>query len=102
MKNTFLLLALISIVSISYAEKKASIPFPTFRLLKLDSVGHITNKDLSENKNTVFIHFSPTCDHCQRTIKSIVDNMAKFKNTQFVLESYEDFSVIRKFYFDYF
>ncbi|MDB5228206.1 MAG: redoxin [Bacteroidota bacterium] len=103
MKNSFsLLFVLFFLANISLAEKKDAIPFPTFRILKMDSTSYITQKDLKENKNTVFINFSPTCDHCQRTVKSIVDNIAKFKETQFVLTSYEDFSTIRKFYFDYF
>lgn len=77
-----------------------SILFPEFSLLKMDSTSYLTNKDLKDSVNTVFINFSPTCDHCERTIKSILANISKFTETQFVLSSFEDFSAIRKFYFD--
>ncbi|MCC6583240.1 MAG: hypothetical protein IT271_06025 [Chitinophagales bacterium] len=76
------------------------INFPTFSLLKVDSSNYLTNKDLKDSVNTVFINFSPTCDHCERTIKSILSNITKFTETQFVLSSFEDFASIRKFYFD--
>ncbi|MFN8295407.1 MAG: hypothetical protein U0T69_04390 [Chitinophagales bacterium] len=77
-----------------------NILFPTFSLLKMDSTSYLTEKDLKDSVNTVFINFSPTCDHCERTIKSILENISKFTETQFVLSSFEDFAAIRKFYFD--
>lgn len=83
------------------AQKKDHIPFPVFSLLKMDSSSELSNRDLLDSFNTVFINFSPTCEHCQRTIKSILDNIRDFPDTQFVLSSFEDFSAIRKFYFDY-
>ena len=82
------------------AEDK-NLLFPTFKLLKMDSSTYLTNQDIANNKNTIFINFSPTCDHCERTIKSILDNITKFSETQFILTSFESFSSIRKFYFDY-
>jgi thiol-disulfide isomerase/thioredoxin len=99
MKFTASLLLLLLSFGTLLAQKD-DIPFPKFSLLKMDSTTYLTNKDLGEKKNTVFINFSPTCDHCQRTIKSILDNIQKFKETQFVLTSFEDFASIRKFYFD--
>ena len=68
----------------STAKDKA-ISFPIFSLLKMDSTSYLTNKDLSVEKSTVFINFSPTCDHCERTIKSILSNISNFTTTQFVL-----------------
>lgn len=99
MKHLFIL-AFFFTCKLSLASDN-SLAFPEFTLLKVDSSSYLSNKDLAENKNTVFINFSPTCDHCQRTIKSILDNITKFTQTQFVLSSFEDFSSIRKFYFDY-
>ena len=81
--------------------KDKNLLFPTFKLLKMDSSTYLTNQDIADNKNTIFINFSPTCDHCERTIKSILDNITKFSETQFILTSFESFSSIRKFYFDY-
>lgn len=89
------------LISLNTFAADTSIILPIFSLLKVDSTSYLTNKDLKDSVNTVFINFSPTCDHCQRTIKSILDNISKFTETQFVLTSFEDFSSIRKFYFDY-
>ena len=91
-----------SIVFISniFSSEKNKISFPTLNILGMDSITYITNLDLKDSVNTVFINFSPTCDHCERTIKSILQNILKFKQTQFVLTSFEEFGTIRKFYFD--
>ncbi|MBK9327774.1 MAG: hypothetical protein IPM95_00375 [Sphingobacteriales bacterium] len=101
--KTILLLSAIFLTGSSclFAGKK-NIVFPTFSLLRMDSINYLTNEDLAKNKNTVFINFSPTCEHCQRTINSILVNISKFEETQFVLSSFDDFSVIRRFYFNYF
>lgn len=90
---------LLFVKNLSIADDN-SVSFPVVNLLKMDSSSYISNKDLKDSVNTVFINFSPTCDHCQRTIKSILENITKFTETQFVLSSFEDFTSIRKFYFD--
>jgi hypothetical protein len=100
MKIFLSILLLFNTAGISFAEDKI-LPFPTFKLLKMDSSSYLTNQDIADNKNTIFINFSPTCDHCERTIKSILDNITKFSETQFILTSFESFSSIRKLYFDY-
>lgn len=100
MKKLILFLFIsIFFVNFSIAKDK-NILFPIFSLLKMDSTSYLTNKDLSGEKSSVFINFSPTCDHCERTIKSILSNISKFTTTQFVLTSFEDFDAIRKFYFE--
>ena len=100
MKKLILVL-FIGICSIHFSiAKDKNITFPIFSLLKMDSTSYLTNIDLSNGKNTVFINFSPTCDHCERTIKSILSNISKFTSTQFILTSFEDFTSIRKFYFE--
>jgi hypothetical protein len=99
-KITILTWLLFSLILDIKAEDK-NLLFPTFKLLKMDSSTYLTNQDIASNKNTIFINFSPTCDHCERTIKSILDNITKFSETQFILTSFESFSSIRKFYFDY-
>lgn len=83
------------------AKENKTIPFPTFSLLKMDSVSYLTNATIKDSVNTVFINFSPTCDHCQRTIRSILDNIKFFKNTQFILSSFDEFPLVQKFYFEY-
>ncbi len=97
----FFLLIIFTFTSItSIVSQNNSISFPVLSILKMDSTSFLTNKDLAENVNTVFINFSPSCDHCERTIKNILENIRKFRETQFVLTSFESFASIRKFYFD--
>lgn len=98
-KHISIIIFLFCYITQSFATDN-KINFPTFSLLKVDSSSYLTNKDLKDSVNTVFINFSPTCDHCERTIKSILSNITKFTETQFVLSSFEDFASIRKFYFD--
>lgn len=90
-----------AVVFSTMAKENKPILFPTFSLLKMDSVSYLTNKDIKDSVNTVFVNFSPTCDHCQRTIRNILDNISKFKNTQFVLSSFDEFGLVQKFYFEY-
>lgn len=84
----------------SYSQDSTLVTFPIVRLLRMDSTNYITNKDLKENTNTIFINFSPTCDHCQRTIADILKHIEKFKGTQVVFTSFESFNALRKFYTD--
>lgn len=109
-KQTYHLKKVIQFICFAYLTLSAwevvfaldkSLEFPVFKLLKMDSISYLSNNDLPENKNTVFINFSPTCEHCQRTIKSILENIAKFKETQFVLTSFEAFESLQRFYFNY-
>lgn len=81
-----------------FSQENNIIPFPIYRILKMDSSTFYSNKDLNDSLNTVFINFSPDCDHCERTIKNILQNRQKITNTQFVLTSFEDFNSIYKFY----
>lgn len=99
---TSILLFVLCFFNNVHAIDKQTILFPEVKLLKMDSTHLLTNSNLEANYNTIFINFSPTCEHCQQTIKSILNNISKFKETQFVLSSFEEFASIRKFYFDYF
>lgn len=99
-KNSILILITL-LCFLSLKAKENEIKFPIIQLLKIDSSSILTNDEIEDNKKTVFINFSPTCDHCQRTIKSILDNIFKFTNTQFILSSFESLKSIRQFYFDY-
>ncbi|MFN8237058.1 MAG: hypothetical protein U0T77_02720 [Chitinophagales bacterium] len=83
MKTIVLVSVFLITCSIQLSAQKKPIVFPTFSLLKMDSTSYLTNADLAENKNTIFINFSPTCEHCQRTINSILVNISKFEETQF-------------------
>lgn len=100
MKNVLILLFTVLFFQNIILAKDNSIKFPVFTLLKMDSISTLSNTDISLQKNTIFINFSPTCDHCERTIKSILENINKFTETQIILSSFEDFGLIRKFYFD--
>ena len=100
-KIGLLAIILFAFVFSNFAKDDKPILFPTFSLLTMDSISLLTNAAIKDSVNTVFINFSPTCDHCQRTIRSILDNISQFTNTQFVLSSFDEFPVIQKFYFEY-
>jgi hypothetical protein len=100
MKNLLFLLIFIPAFALKAQDKSKNIPFPTFKLLAMDSISFVENNELNDTLITLFINFSPECDHCERTIKSILDNMSKFQQTQIVLTSFEPFDKIRKFYLD--
>jgi thiol-disulfide isomerase/thioredoxin len=92
------LLSFFIFVNSVFSQENNTVSFPDFSILKMDSSSFFTHKDLKDSLNTVFINFSPNCDHCERTIKSILQNHQKITNTQFILTSFEDFSSILKFY----
>ncbi len=79
-------------------------PYPTippFSFLKVDSSTFITNSDIRKNHLTIIMIFSPTCEHCQRQTKNIIDSMDKFKDIEIVMGTFQPFSEMKKFYKDY-
>ena len=70
---------------------------PQFTLLTADS-GTITKNDLKKNRNTLFMYFSPTCDHCQVQTDSMVAEMSKLKDVQILMATYSPISEMKTFY----
>jgi len=74
---------------------------PQFSIAKASDSTAFTRDNLYKRKSTVFILFSPDCEHCQHETKSLIANMGKFKNAQIVMITYMPYNMMRQFYNDY-
>lgn len=85
-------------------EKPVYLRFPTipeFTVYKAPDSTAFTRDDLHKKKSTVFIIFSPDCEHCQRETELITKNIASFKNTQIVMVTYLPYEEMIGFYKKY-
>lgn len=85
-------------------EKPVYLRFPTipeFTVFKAPDSTAFTRKDLNKRKSTVFIIFSPDCEHCQRETEMITQNIHEFKNTQIVMITYLPYEEMISFYKTY-
>jgi len=72
---------------------------PAFNIRLADSGTIFNTYNIPEGKPIALMLFSPDCDHCKRTIKSLIKGMDSIKNIQFYLISgYHDYGAIREFY----
>ena len=89
MKRLFLSLFLVNALAASAQEKRDTAPYlkfpklPAFMLLMPDSGEVFNTYYIPEGKPTVLIFFSPDCEHCQQTAKSIVAKKDSLKEVQF-------------------
>lgn len=74
-------------------------PFiPSFTIYKAPDSTAFSRNNLHANKNTIFIVFSPDCEHCQHETQMLTQNINRFKNTQFVMVTYLPYDEMMKFY----
>lgn len=74
-------------------------PFiPSFTIYKAPDSTAFSRNNLHANQNTIFIIFSPDCEHCQHETEMLTQNINKFKKTQFVMVTYLPFEEMIKFY----
>ncbi|MBK9793577.1 MAG: hypothetical protein IPP60_10860 [Sphingobacteriales bacterium] len=69
MKKLFTIAFLLFCFTVSFAEDKG-IHFPTFSLLKVDSSSYLTNKDLKDSVNTVFINLALPANIANELLKA--------------------------------
>lgn len=69
---------------------------PSFSVFTSDSTA-FANINLEPKKKTVFMLFSPDCDHCQKQVELMQKNAGVFKNAQLVLITTASFEMIREF-----
>jgi thiol-disulfide isomerase/thioredoxin len=74
---------------------------PEFTVYKAPDSTVFTRNDLHKKKNTIFVIFSPDCEHCQRETEMLTQNINKFKNTQFVMVTYLPWEEMIAFYKHY-
>jgi thiol-disulfide isomerase/thioredoxin len=85
-------------------EKPVYLRFPTipeFTIFKAPDSTAFTREDLHKRKSTVFVIFSPDCEHCQRETEMITQNIHDFKNTQIVMITYLPYEEMISFYKTY-
>lgn len=108
MKRVFILLITLFTTHICFSQthqsdttKPVYLRFPTipqFTIYKASDSTLFTRDDLEKRKATVFIIFSPDCEHCQHETESLLANIDKFKNAQIVMVEYLSFEEMKKFY----
>jgi len=110
LKNLFIFLAgiLISCQAFSQTDSTGETPvylrFPTipqFTVFKAPDSTAFTRNDLHKKENTIFVIFSPDCEHCQHETQMLTQNISRFKNTQFVMITYLPYEEMTRFYKDY-
>jgi thiol-disulfide isomerase/thioredoxin len=74
---------------------------PQFTIHNAQDSSLFTRENLQKRKPTVFIFFSPDCEHCQQETKELTANINKFKNAQIVMITYMPYYMMVKFYKEY-
>ncbi len=75
-----------------------SLLLPDFKILLPDGKTNFYTDNLSKNKNTIIINFSPECEHCQIQIEEIIKHIDQFKKTQIVMATSLPFEKMKQFY----
>lgn len=74
---------------------------PQFTIFKASDSSAFTKNDLKKKKSTVFIIFSPDCEHCQRETDSLIAHIKLFRNAQIIMTTYLAHDMMVKFYHQY-
>lgn len=108
MRKIFILVIILFTAQLSFSQADSTKPvylrFPTlpqFTIYKASDSTKFTREDLKKKKSTVFIIFSPDCEHCQHETEALIANIDKFKNAQIVMVEYLSHGQMVKFYKDY-
>lgn len=85
--------------------KDSSLPYqkyptlPAFNIMDRDSSTIFNTYNIAEGRPTAIMLFSPDCEHCKRTIKTLEAGMDSIKNVRFYLvTSSHNMTDIRSFY----
>jgi thioredoxin-related protein len=71
---------------------------PPFRLIEVDSVHYLTKDNIKKNRPVLLMFFSPECEHCKHQMRDILDNIAKFKDIEIVMATFQPFDEMKNFY----
>ena len=108
MKRIFLSAFILCLAQLSFSQADSTMPvylrFPTIPLFSINKASDsttFTREDLQKKKPTVFIIFSPDCEHCQHETEALIANIDKFKDAQIVMVDYLPHEEMIKFYKNY-
>jgi len=71
---------------------------PQFTINKANDSSAFTRDDLKKRKETVFIVFSPDCDHCQKETKDLLAAIDKFSKVQIIMITSLAYDQMKLFY----
>lgn len=108
MKRIFIAIAVLFISHICFSQADSTKPLylrfpdlPQFTIAKASDSTAFTRDGLKKKRETVFIFFSPDCEHCQHETEALLANIEKFKNTQIVMITYMPYDMMKQFYKNY-
>ena len=108
MKKFFFLVNTLLITQFTLAQADSTKPvylrfpvIPQFTIYKASDSTTFTREDLKKRMPTVFIIFSPDCEHCQHETEALLANIDKFKDAQIVMVEYLAYDEMKKFYINY-
>jgi len=94
MKKYIWLLPILLLVSCIYKRKPE---IPPINLLMLDSVSTFNLDKIPDGKPSVFIFFSPDCEHCQRETSGILNKMDSLSNLNLYFITIDPIERLRAF-----
>jgi thioredoxin-related protein len=96
MKKLLLLICLVIAAGSIKAQVRTQTidKIPPFKILKQDSTW-FTPANLKKGKPLMIIYFSPDCSHCQHLMYEMEPKMKEFRNTQIVMVTFTEYSMLR-------
>lgn len=74
---------------------------PPFNILSADSTQVFNTYNIKPGKPTVFIYFSPECDHCQQALRELREKADSLKDATVYLTSFVPLYEMNKFIVEY-
>jgi len=82
-----------------YRRHKANAEtFPSLHFLSIDSTTVLNTSGVLFGKSTLFIYYSPDCEHCQQLVEGVKENMRLLANTNIYLISPMPIEELKAFY----
>lgn len=108
MKKLFFLSLFIITSFIAFCQDDSTAPvykrfptIPSFTVFKAPDSTAFSKDDLVKKKETIFMIFSPDCEHCQHETEALLADINKLKNTQIVMITYLPYNEMMAFYKNY-
>ncbi len=108
MKKGLFIIFLLAVIPEAHAFIKSdsipkhllNLPLPDFKILLVDGKTNFYTENLSLDKNTMIMYFSPECDHCRYQTKELIKHIEQFSEVQIVMSTVLPFEKMKQFYDD--